>query len=124
VPIIAKAPVELSQRARWLERLWEALMEDAIPYIERLGDYWGELCAGERLASSWADNLIDGLRNSWEERDTARRSFFEGTSVCLSSLLAAGRYQESLGPGRKSAFRLVGIPLLGVSRAGGDGQNG
>jgi hypothetical protein len=104
VPIIAKAPVELSQRARWLERLWEALMEDVIPYIERLGDYWSELCAGERLASSWADNLIDGLRHSWEERDSARRSFFQGTSVCLSSLLAAGRYQELLDLVGKAPF--------------------
>jgi hypothetical protein len=42
VSIIAKAPAE---------RLWEALMLDAIPYIERLGDFWGELCASKELAS-------------------------------------------------------------------------
>jgi hypothetical protein len=37
VSIIAKAPADLAKRARWLERLWEALMLDAIAYIERLG---------------------------------------------------------------------------------------
>ena len=51
VSIIAKAPADLAKRASWLERLWEALMLDAIPYIERLGDFWGELCASKELAS-------------------------------------------------------------------------
>jgi hypothetical protein len=94
VPIIAKSPVDLGQRAKWLDRLWDAYVADAIPYIETLGDFWGELCATRELASVWADNLIEPLRASWRDRGTS--SYFQGTPVCLSSLLAAGRYQELL----------------------------
>jgi hypothetical protein len=94
VSIIAKAPVDLGQRAKWLARLWDAYVADAMPYIETLGDFWGELCATKELASVWADNLIEPLRATWRDRGTS--SYFQGTPVCLSSLLAAGRYQELL----------------------------
>ncbi len=50
VSIIAKAPVNLGRRARWLERLWDAYVADAIPYIETLGECWGELCVRRELA--------------------------------------------------------------------------
>jgi hypothetical protein len=36
VPIIAKAQVEQSVRNLWLERLWNAMEDDQIPYIEYL----------------------------------------------------------------------------------------
>jgi hypothetical protein len=93
VSIIAKAPVDLGQRAKWLDRLWDAYVADAIPYIETLGDFWGELCAKQELESLWAENLVEPLRATWRDR---RSSYFQGTPVCLSSLLAAGRYQELL----------------------------
>src|SRR6266481_9824129 len=41
--IIAKAPVDLGRRAKWLERLWDVYVTDAIPYIETLGECWGEI---------------------------------------------------------------------------------
>jgi hypothetical protein len=94
VSIIAKAPVDLSRRAKLLDRLWDAYVADAIPYIETLGEFWGELCSTKELASIWADNLIEPLRATWRDRRTG--SYFQGTPVCLSSLLAAGRYQELL----------------------------
>ncbi|MFZ5556747.1 MAG: hypothetical protein ACOZDY_08520 [Pseudomonadota bacterium] len=49
---IAEAPVDDRTRDQWLDRLWEAHQNDAIPYIERLGDYWGELCAYRERASA------------------------------------------------------------------------
>lgn len=49
VPIIATAPVDAKTRGRWLERLFEAHQADQIPYIERLAEHWGELCASKRL---------------------------------------------------------------------------
>src|ERR1700674_1090040 len=63
-------------------------------FFEALGDLWGELCASRELASVWADALFDGLRENWERRQPG--DYFHGTAVCLSSLLAAGRYQELL----------------------------
>lgn len=43
VDIIGNAPADESTRNAWLDRLWEAYQNDEIPYIERLGDYWGDL---------------------------------------------------------------------------------
>ncbi len=45
VPIIAGAQADDATRDKWLERLWHAVEEDDIPYIELLPEYWGELCA-------------------------------------------------------------------------------
>ena len=43
VPIIAKAHADQVTRRKWLEQLYQAHADDQIPYIESLGDYWGEL---------------------------------------------------------------------------------
>jgi len=94
VSIIAKAPADLGWRAKWLDQLWDAYVADAIPHIETLGEFWGEMCSKKELASIWVDNLIEPLRATWRNRRTS--SYFQGTPVCLSSLLAAGRYQELL----------------------------
>lgn len=58
VAIIVAAPADQDTRAAWLERLFDAHAADQIPYIERLADYWGELCDSPEVASAWADRLI------------------------------------------------------------------
>ncbi len=93
--IIAAAPADAETRAAWLERLWEAYQEDAMPYIETLGDRWGDLCASPEVASRWADVLLGTCKRAWSP-DPALRGFFKGTACCLSALLAAGRYDELL----------------------------
>ena len=95
VPIIAKAPASPKVRDAWLERLYEAYEDDEIPYIERLGDHWGELCASKEVASAWADRLIEISRMAWSP-DPNLRGFFKGTINCLSALLAAERHEELL----------------------------
>ncbi len=60
--IVAEAPADPGTRDSWLERLWAAYEADRIPYIESLGDRWGELCASPEVASEWADRLIDTVR--------------------------------------------------------------
>lgn len=93
VPVIAHAPDDGATRDAWLERLWAAHVADEIPYIERLGDYWGDLCASREVASRWADRLMDDTRRALEPARPAR-AFFDGTSACLSSLLASQRFDE------------------------------
>ncbi len=95
VPIIAGAPADDKMRNAWLERLWDAYQEDQMPYIERLGDHWGDLCASNEVASHWADQLIGTCRMAWSP-DPHLRAFFCGTTNCLSALLAAERYTEIL----------------------------
>jgi hypothetical protein len=90
VRIIAGAPADEPTRSAWLERLWEAFNDDAIPYIEALGDDWGELCVTPALASQWADRLLPIVQANFRERG----SYFGGTTPCLSALLKAERYSE------------------------------
>jgi hypothetical protein len=93
--IIAAAPVDDETRDRWLDRLWEAHENDEIPYIERLGDYWGELCASRERASAWADRLIQTVEMVWSP-DQSPGGYFHGTIACLSALFHAGRHEELL----------------------------
>jgi hypothetical protein len=94
-PIIAAAPVDRALRERWLERLWEAHQNDGMSYIESLGDLWGDLCAAPDVASVWADRLLPALRIAWGGPKD-RRGHLHGTSVALSALFKAERYNELL----------------------------
>jgi hypothetical protein len=93
VPIIAGAPSDPETREMWLERLWEAHGADQIPYIEKLPDFWGELCASKEAASAWADRLV-GITRSALSPDKDLHGHFHGTSACLSALYHAERYEE------------------------------
>ena len=93
VTIIASAPADATTREQWLERLFEAHEADRIPYIERLADYWGELCASKELASAWADRLI-GMTRMALSPDREIGGIFHGSSACLSALYHAERYDE------------------------------
>jgi tetratricopeptide (TPR) repeat protein len=95
VAIIGGAPVSASAREGWLERLWEAHAADAIPYIERLGDFWGDLCASPEIASAWADRLV-GIVKMALSPDPKLRGYFHGTTACLSALFRARRHEEIL----------------------------
>lgn len=93
VPIIAGAPAVADRRARWLDRLWDAHEADDIPYIESIGDYWGDLCASRELASEWAERLVGITRHALSP-DPNVHGHFHGTSACLSALFSAQRYDE------------------------------
>jgi len=93
VPVVVAAPADASTRAAWLERLFDAHSADQMPYIERLADYWGELCGTTEVASAWADRLITITRLALSP-DKNVRGYFHGTSACLSALFAAGRHGE------------------------------
>jgi hypothetical protein len=95
VPLIAGAAADPRTRDRWLERMWAAHEADQMPYIEQLGEYWGELCGSVEMASRWADQLIETTRLALSP-DRSVRGFFHGTTACLSALFNAGRYEEIL----------------------------
>ncbi|MBK8864098.1 MAG: hypothetical protein IPN37_08795 [Betaproteobacteria bacterium] len=96
IPIIASAPVDTAVRKKWLDRLFEAIQEDDPPYIEHLGDHWGDLCATPELASLWANQLLPIQRNVLRERKRGTYAFFSGTTLCYSALFKAGRHDELL----------------------------
>lgn len=116
VPIIAQAPASAKIRGVWLDKLWSACEEDAIPYIEMLGDYWGELCGSKEVASGWADQLLGVCRIAWSA-EPGVSGFFKGSFSCLSALLAAERYDELLtllemAPYKMWHYRLYGVKAL------------
>jgi hypothetical protein len=118
VEVIASAPADEKTREKWLARLWEAYQDDQIPYIESLGDYWGELCVSKEIASRWADRLIGTCKMAWSP-DPNLRGFFKGTTNCLSALLAAERHDElfallEMGPYKMWHYRRHGAQALAV----------
>ena len=116
IPIIATAPADEQLRHRWLDRLWDAVQDDDIPYIEQLTDHWGELCGAPRTASLWADQLLGTVRMAWN-RDQGLCGYFKGTPACLSALCTAGRNEELLelleqAPYRTWVYRQWGVKAL------------
>jgi len=94
VPILAQAPADDALRDQWMERLWQVVEDDQMPYIELLPEYWGELCVSSERASEWADRFIPTVQRVWSDKDSF--AYFKGCDACLSCLLHAGRYQELL----------------------------
>jgi hypothetical protein len=94
LPIAIEAAADRKARNRWLDRLWQAIEDDGVDYLSVVQDRWGELCASREVASRWADRYLGLLRAAWS--DPRPGNYVRGTSVCLSSLLAAGRHEELL----------------------------
>ncbi|RLE22638.1 MAG: hypothetical protein DRJ65_13465 [Acidobacteria bacterium] len=95
VEIVENAPADTRTREQWLERLYEAISQDEIPYIEQLGDFWDKLCLSPEIASQWADRLIGTSRLALSP-DNNLRGFHSGSTVCLGALFASGRHDELL----------------------------
>lgn len=123
VPIIAEAPVDDAQRRGWLDRLFGALQADQVPYIERLGELWGELCVTQEIASEQADALLDHTRRALAP-DRRPGEFFSGTSACLSALYKAGRYDElvEIASGEKAfwAYKIWAVRALAAQGRKGE----
>jgi len=104
VPIIAKAEVEPRIRQRWLERLWQALQDDGMSYIESLGEHWGELCVTADIALIWVDEFLPTVEHVWSP-ESPGHGYFKGTSACLASLYAAARYDQLLALLERAPFK-------------------
>lgn len=94
IPIIVNAPADEKTRNKWLDRLWQAMVDDGVDYLSPVGDRWGELCGSPEVAGKWADDLVSTLRACWTDPNPG--VYFHGATACLSCLLVSGRYQELL----------------------------
>ena len=92
-------------RDKWLDRLWQAIQDDGVSYLSLVEDRWGELCGSSEVASRWADELLGFVRAAWP--DPRSGSYARGTSLGLSSLLAAGRHAELI-----EVLALQTLPVL------------
>jgi len=92
IPLVIEAPADIKTRAKWLERLYEAVLEDGVEYLMPVEERWGEICVFPELANHWADRLYPTVRDGWSRDE--RHVWVVGATICLSSLLAVGRYDE------------------------------
>jgi tetratricopeptide (TPR) repeat protein len=115
VQFIIDAPCNDQVRAKWLEKLWQAMEDDGVDYLSEVGERWGELCVSRTVASRWADELRSTLELSWE-----RGGYFRGGPACLSCMLKAQRYDELLqlidqAPYLSWFYRKYGVRALAAS---------
>jgi len=110
-------------RDRWLHRLWGAPRNDEIRFIERLADFWGELCASQTRASAWAERLMGTVVSMWGS-NRKPGGYFLGTIACLSALFHAGRHEELLALPDKAPPLDVALPRVERQGTGGLGAEG
>ena len=92
IPILASAPADHATRSKWLERLFEAVQNDGVEYLGPVEERWGEIVHYPDLINEYADRLIGMVRRAWSDHQSFQ--YVTGTSICLSCLLEAGRYDE------------------------------
>lgn len=92
IPILIAAPYVRELRAERLERLYQAVCDDAVQYLTPVEERWGELCVFPELANEWADRMLPLLREVWSARRPG--AHVHGDTLCLSCLLETGRYKE------------------------------
>ena len=120
LPIAIEAPADRKTRDRWLDRLWQAIEDDGVDYLSLVQDRWGELCGSREVACRWADRFLGVLRTAWS--DPRPGNYVRGTSVCLSTLLAAGRHQELLGVLSLQRFPFWGYRKFGLQALLSEGR--
>ena len=119
VPLVINAPASPRLRKKWLDRLWTAIEDDGVGYLEKLTDRWGEVCGSPEVASGWADSLLPPLKISWSKEYP---SSFTGATACLSCLLAADRNQEILDLLDKSPYKFWSYRVYGVRALAAQGR--
>lgn len=114
-PVVAAGSSDTTAHRKRLEKLFDTLQDDGMGYLDSLGDGWGVMCGTRVLAKEWADRLTPTLAMVWREPN---QGWFSATSACLSSLLAAGEYQQILDllalPGCVDIwhYRFYGVEVL------------
>lgn len=116
--IIARAPADDQVRQSWLERLDRAYVEDQIPYLETIGEVFGEICQSVDLANRWAANLSAAVAAEM----AGHRNFSKHALPYLSVLCAAGRTEELLSAIDKYHLTLWGYRLFGVKSLLAEGK--
>src|SRR5205823_4903428 len=88
------APADVRTRSAWLERLFQAVMDDGVQYLSPVEDRWGEIAVYPELMAEYADRLRALIRRVWVDEPPG--SHVIGTAICLSCLLEAGRYGDMI----------------------------
>ena len=94
LPILIDAPADEKTRAKWLDLLREAILDDGVDYLAPIADRFGQIAAFPALMNLHADRDLEMIRAAWA--DHARFSHVSTATLTLSCLLEAGRHDELL----------------------------
>lgn len=104
LPIVIDAPADEKNRAKWLEQLREAIMDDGVDYLAPIAQCFGQIAACPSLMNLHADRDLDMIEAAWS--DHASFAHVTTGTLTLSCLLEAGRYDELLALLQKKKTRL------------------
>ena len=92
IPILISAPADMAMRSAWLERLYQAVLDDGVQYLAPVEGRWGEIAVYPELMHEYADRLRPLIRRVWVDEPPG--GYVTGTAICLSCLLESGRYGD------------------------------
>jgi hypothetical protein len=92
IPILIAAPADEATRAKWLDRLRQAIQDDGVDYLFPFSEHFGEIASFPKLMNEHADLDLDIIRHAWS--DWERFSYVTTSTLTLSCLLEAERYDE------------------------------
>jgi hypothetical protein len=92
IPILISAPADVMTRSAWLERLFQAVLDDGVQYLALVEDRWGAIAVYTELMNEYAERLRALIRRVWVDEPPGGHVI--GTAICLSCLLEAGRYGD------------------------------
>jgi hypothetical protein len=92
IPILIAAPADVATRSAWLERLFQAVMDDGVQYLAPVEDRWGEIAVYPELMEQYTERLRGVIQRVWVEEPAGGHVI--GTRICLSCLLETGRYDD------------------------------
>lgn len=113
IPILITAPAMPKVRAAWLERLYQAVLDDGVQYLSPVEERWGEIAVYPELMNAYADDLLSLLRQAWA--DDRPGAHVIGRMIGLSCLLEVGRYDTLL-----EVLRLPGARFWSDQRFGAE----
>lgn len=94
LPVLIDAPADEKTRAKWLEQLRQAILDDGVDYLAPIADRFGQIAVFPSLMNLHADRDLDMLEAVWS--DHASFAHVTTGTLTLSCLLEAGRYDELL----------------------------
>ncbi|MGO4917880.1 hypothetical protein [Pseudogemmobacter sp. W21_MBD1_M6] len=122
LPILIDAPADEKTRAKWLEQLREAIMDDGVDYLVPITERFGQIAAFPALMNLHADRDLDMIMDAWSDHDsyshvtTGPLGFnLSKTGVSASVKNKAGTF-NFLKP-QYSSFKFAGLQLRGKKAA-------
>ena len=65
IPILISAPADVMTRSAWLERLFQAVLDDGVQYLAPVEDHWGEIAVYPELMIEYAERLCALIWRVW-----------------------------------------------------------